>query len=337
MKLVLNQLNAHLKQKLAPIYIVASDEILLVDEACAAIREAAKMHGFATREVYHSDSNFSWENLTYLADSFSLFSNKTLLELRVNKWPDVAKKALQSYVSNIPPDKILLIVTNKMDANQLKARWLQDVEKASVIVQIWPIDQSALPNWVRQRLLQTGLQANNEVCQLLAMHCEGNLLAAAQEIEKLSLLYPAGVITTDQVMTALTDNSRFDVFNLVDSALSGDAERVFRIVQNLQKEGVEPILVLWALAKELRVLAQLSSQSENIPIEKALQQAGVWQRRQALMKQALKRLTVREWRQLVVRANSLDNIIKGVAKGNIWGELMDLALGFTKSAPLLVK
>ena len=66
-------------------------------------------------------------------------------------------------------------------------------------VQIWPVDANQLPQWIRQRLSQAGLAATHDAVELIAARVEGNLLAAAQEIEKLKLMAEEGQITVETV------------------------------------------------------------------------------------------------------------------------------------------
>ena len=54
--------------------------------------------------------------------------------------------------------------------------------------------------------------------QLLSTRIEGNLLAAAQEIEKLYVLYGGGILTVEQIFDVVADSSRYDAFKLIDKA-----------------------------------------------------------------------------------------------------------------------
>ena len=93
--------------------------------------------------------------------------------------------------------------------------------------------------------------------ELLAERVEGNLLAAQQEIEKLALLMPAGRVSIEAMQAAVANSARYDVFQLGEAALDGDAPRSLRILEGLRAEGVEPPLVLWAICRELRALADM--------------------------------------------------------------------------------
>ena len=55
-------------------------------------------------------------------------------------------------------------------------------------------------------------------------------------------------------MQVVANNSRFDIYDLIDTALHGDAERCQKMIANFKEEGTYPLLVLNALTRELRIL-----------------------------------------------------------------------------------
>jgi DNA polymerase-3 subunit delta len=159
---------------------------------------------------------------------------------------------------------------------------------------------------------------------LLSERIEGNLLAADQELEKLLLLYGPGTLDVPQVQAAVTDSARFDVFGFVDEALNGNNERLSRMLFGLRAEGVDPVLVLWAMAREIRSLAQMSRSGTSV--DQAMAALRVWEKRKPLIRKALSRTRATEWEQLVQRCGRLDRLIKGQGTGRVWDELLELAL-----------
>ncbi len=331
MQLRQEQLNQHLiSNKLAPIYLVSGAEPLLIEESCDAIIKAAAAKDFSERNYLVADKSFNWQELLTTANNLSLFSTKTLIQLRIpNAKPGTTgSKTLQEYAKKLPTDKILLIVTDKLDAAAQKSKWFKALEKAGVFLPIWPIDRSRLPNWLALRLQQEGLKTDTNSLNLLADYVEGNLLAAKQEIEKLRLLYGETTLTTTQITQAISDNARFSIFDLADSALQSNKKKSLRILHSLQSEKTEPILIVWVLAKELRSLAKMAytKQEQNSAIEQILQQYHVWPMRKPIIKHALQTHKYSTIMNLLKRCALLDRIIKGAAAGNIWNELEQLCL-----------
>jgi DNA polymerase III subunit delta len=333
MKLAPAQLNKHLQGSLAPVYIVSGDDPLLCQEAADAIRAAARQQGYDERQVFSADANFDWGNLLLAGASLSLFAQRRLLELRLpsGKPGDKGAAALIEYCAKPAEDTLLLISLPKLDGSAQKTKWGKALIEGGQcqFIQIWPVDAQQLPQWINQRLSQAGLSAQRDAVDLIAARVEGNLLAAAQEIEKLKLLAEGNQITVETVQAAVADSARFDVFGLVDAILNGEAAHALRMLEGLRGEGVEPPVILWALARELRLLAGLAQQfSQGVPLDKAFSQARppVWDKRRPLVSKALQRLSAQRWAQLLQDAQRIDAQIKGQADGSPWTGLSRLSL-----------
>ncbi|MFT0868316.1 DNA polymerase III subunit delta [Pseudomonas sp. CAM1A] len=333
MKLSPAQLNKHLQGQLAPVYIVSGDDPLLCQEAADAIRSAARQQGYDERQVFSADANFDWGNLLLAGASLSLFAQRRLLELRLpsGKPGDKGAAALMEYCANPAEDTLLLISLPKLDGSAQKTKWGKALIEGPhcQFIQIWPVDAQQLPQWINQRLSQAGLSAQRDAIDLIAARVEGNLLAAAQEIEKLKLLAEGNQITVETVQAAVADSARFDVFGLVDAILNGEAAHALRMLEGLRGEGVEPPVILWALARELRLLAGLAQQfSQGVPLDKAFSQARppVWDKRRPLVSKALQRLSAQRWAMLLQDAQRIDAQIKGQAEGSPWTSLARLSL-----------
>ncbi|WP_298184160.1 DNA polymerase III subunit delta [uncultured Pseudomonas sp.] len=332
MKLNPAQLGKNLQGALAPVYVISGDEPLLCQEAADAIRAATREQGFSERLVFNADNNFDWGNLLQAGASLSLFAEKRLLELRLgNGKPSDKGAALLEYLARPAEDTVLLISLPKLDGNAQKSKWGKAlIEGAHTqFVQIWPVDAHQLPQWIRQRLAQSGLSASAEAVDMIAIRVEGNLLAAAQEIEKLKLLAEGTQIDVDTVQAAVADSARFDVFGLIDAALNGEAAHALRMLEGLRGEGVEPPVILWALAREIRLLATIAQQyAQGMPLDKAFSAARppVWDKRRPLVSKALQRLSATRWAALLQDAQQIDAQIKGQAQGDPWTGLSLLTL-----------
>lgn len=226
---------------------------------------------------------------------------------------------------------MLLLSLPKLDGSTQKTKWAKALidGNAAQFIQVWPVDVHQLPQWIRQRLSQAGLSASPEALELIAARVEGNLLAAAQEIEKLKLLAEGNQIDAATVQAAVADSARFDVFGLIDAALGGEAAHALRILEGLRGEGIEPPVILWGLAREIRLLAGLSQQyGQGIPLEKAFAQARppIWDKRRPLLTRALQRHSSSRWNQMLRDAQLIDAQIKGQAPGSPWSGLSLLAL-----------
>jgi DNA polymerase III subunit delta len=331
MKVQAEQLIHSLTKNISPLYLISGDEFLLVQEACDAIRKHTTSMGYGEREVFYIETGFNWEKFLSSANNSSLFSDRTLIELHLkSKINESGSKILQNYAKNPAPDKTVLIISSKLDSSQQKTAWFKAIDSYGVITQIWPIELTQLPSWIARRLKSAGLNADQQGIQLLADHVAGNLLSAVQEIEKLSLLYGDGNLTVEQISSAITDNSRFNIFNLLEAAINNKTAAVSRIFDRLKEENIEPTLILWALTNELRSLIKVSfSVKHGLSIDQAMTQNNVWHNRKLLVKKTLGRYDLEQLQNFLKSALSVDMIIKGADSQHLlWHELSRLYLNF---------
>jgi DNA polymerase III subunit delta len=319
-----DNLTAQLGRSLGSLYLVSGDEPLLVNEAADAIRAKARAADFTERDLHVIERGFDWQALMAQSRSLSLFAQRKIIEIRMpNAAPgEQGADAIVELAQQPSPDNLVLIITGKLDGRTQNSRWVGAVDKHGVFVQVWPIELPRLPAWIRERLARHKLQADAAAATLLAERVEGNLLSAHQEVEKLALLLPPGPVTAETVLEAVADSARFDVLQLGEAAMRGQAARALRILEGLHGEDVEPVLVLWALNKDLQWIARSQYlMRKGQSADGAMNAIYVWRARQAAMKQALTRLKPAEVRGLLLDAERVDRTIKGVLRSDPWLEL----------------
>lgn len=326
MKLSVQQLTNQLSQPLPAIVWLSGDEPLLVLEASDQVRAAARKAGITERQVFHADAQFDWNQLYEANQAMSLFGDRQLLELRLTgKLNDAGRKALVAYADNANPDNLLLIVSDKIEAAQSKAKWFAGVTDAAWWVPIWPVERNQLPAWLRARLQQQGLQIDDDALALLADRVDGNLLAARQEIDKLLLVSDGTQLTLETVIQAVSDSARFTIFDLADAVLGGDLARSQRVLSGLAAEGIEAPIVLWVLARELRHLVQLSeAQAMGQPMPAVFKRLRIFDKRQGPYQVALRRGDAGLWQRCLILCGDIDATIKGRAAGDPWHKLSAL-------------
>jgi DNA polymerase-3 subunit delta len=337
MRLRPEQLAPQLAKGLAPIYLIGGDEPLQRTEAVDAVRAAAREQGYAEREVHTVEPGFDWAALELATASLSLFAERRLIELRLPTGrPQRAGGAfLQAYAADPPTDVMLLIETDKLDREALNSAWLRAIDRTGVVLQCRILRPDETRSWIDARMRARSLVPDAQAVELLVERIEGNLLAAAQEIEKLRLLLGEGPVDEQAVLAAVCDSARYSVFDLSDAALAGDRGRSARILEGLRAEGVEPPLVLWALSRELRVVADVAERLARGASEGVALQA-VWRNRQSAVRRAVRRRPVGYWREGLRRCARLDRVIKGRAEGSVWDELLQLAFGLA-GEPLFLR
>lgn len=333
MQLRIDALDAHLAKSLAPLYVVTSDEHLLALEATDKIRKTARAQGFSEREVMTVERGFKWGELLAANQSQSLFGDKKLIELRIptGKPGKDGGQALQNYAASLSPDNITLITLPKLDWAAQKAAWVSALQQASVFIDIPLVERAQLPAWIGVRLATQRHSADKQSVDFIADRVEGNLLAAHQEIQKLALLYPEGKLTFEQIHAAVLNVARYDVFKLNEAMLSGDVERLVRMVDGLKGEGEALPLVLWAVAEEVRTLLKLKAGvAQGKTLGMLMKEYRIWGPRERLMEPALRRLSLPALERALQEAAQIDKMIKGLRakafSGDAWDALLELGL-----------
>lgn len=336
MQLRPEQLAAHLEKPLAPLYVVHGDEPLLTIEAADAIRAAARKQGYEEREVLVAGPGFRWDELFMAAGNMSLFGGSKLIDLRIpsGKPGRDGGDALQKHCDqalNGGPGLSTLISLPLLDWQAKKASWFVKLLDAGVVLECNAPPLPQLPDWIANRLARQKQSASRDGLDFIASHVEGNLLAAHQEIQKLGLLYPEGALSLEQIEDAVLDVARFDVDKLRAALLAGDAARCGRLLDGLRAEDTAPPLLLWALASEIRALAQIrNAVDRGLPMDAAMKEAKVFGPRQNPLRAAAQRVTAIAARNALLHAARIDRMIKGLVQGDIWDEFLQLSLRLGK-------
>lgn len=329
MQLRPDQLDNHLAGELAAIYVVSGDEPLQHAEIADAIRATARERGHTAREVHEARQDFDWGVLVEAGANLSLFGDRALIDLRLptGKPGRDGGAALKAWAEAPREDALLLITTPKLERQTQQSAWYRALASAGVVIHVAAPPRERLPQWISARMQGRGLLPEREAVALLADRVEGNLVAAAHEIDKLLLLQGPGAVDAEAVRAAVADSTRYGAFDLGDAVIDGEAARVGRIVAGLRGEGVAPPLVLWALHREIEQLATVAARcAAGESTSAAMKAAGVWASRQDRVRRAVGRWQAGEWARLLAGCARLDRVAKGAERGSFWEELVELSL-----------
>lgn len=338
MRVPADQLARHLAGTLAPLYLITGDEPLGMLEAEDAVRAAARREGCAERVVLTVEQGrLDTTALAEARSNLSLFSTRRLIEIRIptGKPGQDGARTLEAYAGNLPPDTFTLVSLPLVDAKTRQARWFAALERAGVVVEAQMPPREALPAWVSRQLGRRGLQPSPEAAELLASRVEGNLVAAAQEFDKLALVLPPGAVGVDAVRAAVADVSRLEADALPEVLYAGDTARMVRTLEHLRAAGEAVPAFLWQLASAVTLLLKLSA----TPAARRDLARTLWGRDLAhapLIARALDRLPRARLETLLMLLARADRESKGLdPAGDAWDTLFTLArLAGTPPQPL---
>ena len=316
-------------EPLRPAYLIAGAETLLLLEAADAVRGAARTQGCSEREVFEVDARgFDWNAFAMQVNAPSLFSARRLLELHLptGKPGKEGGEAIAGFCANPPADVTLLVIAGAW-SRQHGGKWSEAVSRIGHFVEVREVRVHELPNWLERRLRARGLRADADAVRLLAERVQGNLLAAAQEVDKLALLDDGRPLDAARMEQLIAESARYDVFGLVDAALNGQPAQVARMLAGLRAEGEAVPALMGMVTMELlraAALAQTKARGGNLAAEFRAQR--VWDSKQAAYTRALARHDAAQWERFVAEAGRVDRIAKGRLGGDAWRQLERLLL-----------
>ena len=319
------------KGELAPVYLLGGEEPLQLQEAGDALRARARELGFGEREVLDVEAHFDWDRLARSSASLSLFAARRLIELRLptGKPDRDGSAAIIEWCKAPAPDTVLLISAAEWSRKH-EGAWVKAVERAGVYVWLRAPRLDQLPAWIRARMRAKGFAPDDDAVALLAARAEGNLLAIAQEIDKLAALRTGGPVGAEELGSLGADNAVYDVFRLTDAAFGGDAARAVKILDGLRAEGEDVIPMLGWMLNQLDIALRLSSASDFASAARG--EHTLWGDRPRMFADALKRAGRgnAHWRRCLAECARIDRMAKGREVGDPWREMERLVVAIAQ-------
>lgn len=325
MKIRPEQLTTYLNKGLAPLYVLSGNEVVLIEDALAQIKQTAEQQEYTEIHTMTVDPHFDWDAWLAKTQTSSLFSTRLLfiLHLTSGKPGDKGSLALQQYCKQRYADRCLILILPKLDASTYKTKWWQALEQTGMVLPFWPLDKSGQKNWLLQQLPRYHYKMTPAAIDFLVEQTMGNLLALRQYLIQFNLIYPAQYcINIEELQAQILDQGLFDVFTLVDACNQGDAASSLRILKKLQANGTEAILIVWAITRELRQLQEMQLKFQSgMTFDNILKEFRLPLARKNTLYQAIKRFSTLTLLSLLQQATVVDAAIKGNNTLPLWPTL----------------
>ncbi len=318
MRLTPPSLLQHLNKSLANLYLLFGNEHFLVEESCKAIR--ARIHQLGEVE-HHILNDASSEQVNTLIEQRSLFANAKIIEIKINKFNPALISTLQALCETPLTDCYIIIQAQMLTRAQQQAKWFTMVEQIGIVVAHWPLTGAQFSQWVDEQASQKGVTLTPELRMRLLSYTEGNALAAAQEIDRLRL-------TGTEIY--FESMSKFELFELIDAALSRQPARVIKIVSYLKNSKEALQLVIWSLGQTIRALNRCANASPARHTS-TLSQAGIRTQSHPLYLRALKDTPNTHWVSLLAYLFCADKQLKSGNETSAWQTVLDLSLRLANS------
>lgn len=332
------QLELSLQKKLAKLYYLVGQDLLLLNECQDNINHYAQQQGFDEKLAIQVENNTNWNDIFDRCQSIGLFFNKQVLTLTL---PETINSTLQNHlielISLLNEDILLVLQLPKLSKTTEKQKWFEQAnqyEAQAILVNCQTPNIEQLPRWIQSRAKSMSLQLEEEAVQLLCYNYENNLLALKQNLQLLALLYPDSKLSYQRVKATVEQSSVFTPFQWADALLEGKINRAKRILDELNAEDVQPIILLRTLQKDLITLLELAKPQQKLPLETHLpvqqlrenfDRLKIWQNRRLLFKQAFQRLTYERLYEIIQYLAQIERHAKQEFDRDIWQELIKVS------------
>jgi DNA polymerase-3 subunit delta len=327
----------------AAFYLLASDEPLLLRDWLDQARLSFRQAGIDEVQVEVAEAGYHWEALLEESNAMSLFADKKCRIININNGKPGQKgsRVIQALCEQQPEDVIFIFVVPGLSRQVRNTSWLKALQQAGKIVELKSIGANQLAGWIIQRAREKQLSIDQQSAAYLAERTEGNLLAADQELEKLSIQYAdQGKVSFEAIEQSVAQSARYSQFELVDACLAGNSKRALKILGSLQGEGYVTPQLRWPLQSSLEQLARLKQAQSKGRLGNGLwQELRIWSSKQRLFETALKRLGLDQIERLIQSCATLDRISKGQQDddfpGRDWLQVKALVCSFSGLAHIL--
>jgi len=323
MKIYPRDLDAHLQENLAPIYVVTGDEPVQLRDICKKIRQRALQEGFDRRELRVLERGFEWDELQVLC-GHSLFGDQAMLDLRLlsGKLDAAAKIHLKEWCAAVPEGSLIILQMPRLDNRALNEAWAKAVDKVGVIVRVMPLDERETRQWLSRILGDRQLELGESEVAYFLEHVEGNLLAAEQEADKLQILLGPGPVPMERLEVLLGRDARYGSSDLAMAMFQGRSRRAVEVARNLQAEGIEPVTLHSMLLREVRQLLELKRQPAGL--EKIFPFS-----RRDILRALVERRSESQLRAVLYRFLRIERSLKGNGLEQPWEALQNACLAFS--------
>ena len=312
-----------MQKKLQNIYIILSNESVLIEENLEKIYSKAKSENFTEKESYVIGKRTNWDFLFSAEDNLDLFMTKKVIEIKLlEQGPGVkGAKALKDYVKEPDPNILLVVIGENLDRKSYSSAWVRAIEKAGVLLSLEPLSPKRLLLWIDKKGKELDISIGMEAAHLMVEKTEGNLMSTMQEIRKLSLIYPHQEIDLDRMKENIANSSRYSIFDFSNAFVTGNSKKAIKVLESLKAEGTPETLIIWALARELNNLFKVVKTGST---------KGIWGPRKYLDSLEKSSKEINEFRILKAfkKIAEIDSSIKGFINQNPWLGIRELTLTF---------
>jgi DNA polymerase III subunit delta len=241
-----HKLNMIKSGHLDPVYFLYGDDFYLCDTAIQTIRSAMAAKGQSYDYNYIPASETDAAELQNFLFGTSLFQSASCIVIyRVKGLLPSARKVLNAYLQNPPPDNVLIITADELD---YKNTFYKRIQGSAVTLMTTTPFENEIPVWIRHYATDREREIDTAAINEL-MRCAGSdLTQLSNELDKVHIYLPEKQKIREEDIRHISGYSKtFSIDQLLEALGRKDRSRAVAICKNLIENGISEVYLIVAL------------------------------------------------------------------------------------------
>ena len=310
--------------------IILGGEPVVSNHIKKEIRTFTDLHNIEYQLINLETSN-KLNEVKLLFENESLFSNHFLYSLSITggRVLEEVKKFLVKVISE-NTNNLFIIHFQKPTKELLKSAWFQEIKKKSIQLEANEPNPHQIQQAIKSRADFHSLSLDSESISLLSNLSLGNLLAAENEIIKLSLLGLGTEIDIKKLLSLISNGSKFDSFKLIDYCMSGDMQKTAQALSYFEEEGIEPLILNGLFSWMFTAISRLKFSADSSVTNSKLIELRIFGTSQEIVRSSLAKLSSKQVEASLIKIREIDLICKGLHIGDPWLEINRFVFGISR-------
>jgi|TARA_B110000971_G_scaffold44180_1_gene43950 DNA polymerase-3 subunit delta len=282
-------------------------------------------------ETISINSTTKVNDLVPIFSDGSLFNNNSLYKIKVarGRVSEEVKELITQSIMSKSDD--FYIINAEIDSKDFKkSSWYKVLQKLSITTEANEPSSTEIIKSIKNRAEFHGLDLDNDAVNIISELTEGNLLAAENEIMKLSLLHQGITVGATDISSLLSNSSKYDGFKLIEFSLKGKISESHKAITRLEEEGIEPLMINGLYAWIFRAISNIKISKEGKYSQNDLIKLRIFGSSQNLVINCLNNLSLKQIEASLSKIRDIDLICKGLLIGNPWLELNRFVIGISR-------
>ena len=263
---------------------------------------------------------FSYEEADILKDvenfkenliNKSFFENEKLII--INRVGDKFFKIIEDIISKNIDDLAIVLIANNLDKKS-KLRTFFEKELNTVCVPFYDDNLQTLAFITQKFMRDKNINISQQLINIIVERAKGNRINLKNELQKIEgFSKNRKNISIDDVLKITNLSENYDISELVDNCLSKNKNKLIKILNENNFSSEDCILILRIFLSKLKRLTKLHlelSNKKNIDAVISSYKPPIFWKEKEIVKQQVKALNYKEIKDLIIRANEIELLMK---------------------------